>query len=88
MNESEALREIRRLGRTGLLIFSDHARDRMLQRDLGVPDVRNALRRATTVTRSLPDQASDWTAKGPDVFGDELTLGIVLRGGIIIVTVY
>ena len=37
---------------------------------------------------SRPDQASDWTAKGPDVFGDELTLGIVLRGGIIIVTVY
>jgi len=88
MNESEALLEIRRLARTGLLVFSRHARNRMLERRVKVLDVQHALRNATTVKRSAPDQASDWTTTGPDAAGDELALGVVLRGGIIVVTVY
>jgi hypothetical protein len=88
MNESEALREIRRVARTGLLIFTTHAELRMEQRRVSLPDVRHALRNATTVKRSAPDQASDWTTTGSDVGGDDLTLGIILRGGIIVVTVY
>jgi hypothetical protein len=55
---------------------------------VGLPDVRHALRNATTVKRSAPDQASDWTTIAPDAAGDELTLGVVLRGGIIVITVY
>jgi hypothetical protein len=88
MNESEALSEIRRVARTGLLIFTEHARDRMLQRDVSVPDVRHALSNASKVKRSAQDQASDWTTQGSDAFGDELTLGVVLSGGIIVITVY
>ena len=88
MNESEALREIRRVARTGLLIFTTHAARRMEQRRVSLRDVRHALRNAAAVKRSAPDQASDWTATGPDAVGDELRLGVVLRGGIIVVTVY
>jgi hypothetical protein len=39
-------------------------------------------------SRSALGQASDWTTKGPDAFGDELTLGVVLSGGVIVITVY
>jgi hypothetical protein len=88
MNESEARWEIRRLGPSGLLVFTEHARDRMLQRGVNVHDVRHALSNATTVDRSSLGQASDWTTKGPDAFGDELTLGVVLSGGVIVITVY
>ena len=88
MNESQALLEIRRVARTGLLVFTRLARNRMLERRVKVPDVRHALRHAITVKRSGPDQASHWTTTGPDAVGDELTLGVVLRGGIIVITVY
>lgn len=88
MNESEALREIRRVARTGLLIFTTHAEFRMEQRRVSMPDVRHALRNAAAVKRSATDQDSDWTTTGPDAGGDKLTLGIILRGGIIVVTVY
>ncbi|MBW2162656.1 MAG: DUF4258 domain-containing protein, partial [Deltaproteobacteria bacterium] len=71
MNESEALREIRRVARTGLIIFSPHAQRRMEERNVKFSDVRHALRNATRVTPSAPDQASDWTATGPDVAGEE-----------------
>ncbi|MBW2161954.1 MAG: DUF4258 domain-containing protein [Deltaproteobacteria bacterium] len=60
----------------------------MKQRRVSVRDVRHALRNAATVQRSAPDQASDWTTTGPDALGDELTVGVRLRGGIIVVTVY
>jgi len=88
MKESDALSEIRRVARTGLLILTQHAERRMEQRSVKVPDVRHALRNATLVRQSLPDQRSDWTTTGPDRAGDELTLGVVLRGGIIVITVY
>ena len=88
MNESEARREIRRVARTGLLILTTHAERRMEQRRVSLRDVQHALRHADTVKRSAPDQASDWTTTGPDAVGDDLTLGVVLRGGIIVVTVY
>ena len=88
MNESEALSTLRRLGGTGLLVFAEHARNRMLERRVKVSDVRHALSNATAITRSAPDQASDWTTTGPDAAGDALTLGVALRGGIVVVTVY
>jgi len=88
MNESEALRRIRHVARTGLIILSPHAQRRMQERNLQLADVRHALRNATGVERSALDQASDWTATGLDMTGEELTLAVILRGGILVVTVY
>lgn len=88
MNESEALLEIRRLARTGLIVLTKHARRRMYHRGVSPADIRRALRDVSRVRKSGVDQASDWTATGPDAAGDELTLGVVLRGGIIVITVY
>lgn len=88
MKHSEALREIRRVARTGLIVLSEHAQHRMHQRRVLFADVRCALRNAQTVNRSSADQASDWTATGPDTVGEQLTLGVILRGGIVVITVY
>jgi hypothetical protein len=88
MNEAEALREIRRVARTGLIILSPHAQRRMQTRNVRFSDVRHALQNATTVKRSTPDHASDWTATGPDLSGDELTAALILQGGVLVVTVY
>ncbi|MGB8221804.1 MAG: DUF4258 domain-containing protein [Polyangiales bacterium] len=88
MNESEALLEIRRLARTGLIIVTEHAQRRMHQRGVSPADVRRALRNVSRVTKSRVDQASDWTVTGPDASGDELTIGVVVRGGILVLTVY
>ena len=88
MNESEALREIRRVAGTGLIVLTRHARIRMDQRGVLPEDIRPALRDATRAQMSGVDHASDWTVTGRDRAGDELTLGVVLSGGIIIITVY
>lgn len=88
MNESEALRQVRHVARTGLIVLTKHARRRMYQRAVSPADVRSALRNATHVKMSAANQASDWTATGPDATGDDLSLGVVLRGGIIVITVY
>jgi hypothetical protein len=88
MNDSEALREIRRVARTGLIVLTKHARHRMYQRGVSPTDIRRALRDVSQVRKSGVDQTSTWTATGPDAVGDELTLGVVLRGGIIVITVY
>lgn len=88
MNESEALREIRRVARTGLIVLSPHAQRRLEMRNVRFSEVRHALRNATTVKRSASDHASDWTATGPDLAGEELTAAVILRGGVLVVTVY
>ena len=88
MNASQALQLFRRSGETCVLVFTRHARGRMLQRGVSVRDVRSALTNATTVRRSASNQRSDWTVEGPDTVGDDLTLGVILRGGVIVVTVY
>ena len=88
MNESEALREIRRVARRGLIILSGHAQLRMKQRNVQFADVRHALQGATRVARSASDQVSDWTATGPDIAGDELRVALIFQGGVLVVTVY
>ena len=76
------------MARAGLIVLSEHAQHRMHQRRVLFSDVRCALRNAKTVNRSSADQVSEWTATGPDTVGEELTLGVILRGGIIVITVY
>lgn len=88
MNESDALRAIRRIARTGLIILSRHAQSRMQKRNVRFSDVRYALRNVTTVKRSASDHASDWIATGPDLDGEELTAAVILQGGVLVVTVY
>jgi len=88
MKESDALSEIRRVARTGLIILSMHAQRRMKERNVQFADVRHALRNAARVKRSAFNQASDWTATGSDLAGEELTAAVVLRGGVLVVTVY
>jgi hypothetical protein len=46
------------------------------------------LRNATKVERSAPDQESEWTVSGPDAAGEELAAAVILRGGVLVVTVY
>lgn len=88
MNELAALREIRRVARTGLLVLTTHAQHRMEERRVSTDDVRLALLHASRVSKSRRDHASDWTVTGRDTDGDELTLGVILRGGIVVVTVH
>jgi hypothetical protein len=88
MKESEALREIRRVARTGLIILSPHTQRRMAERNVQLADIRHALRNAVRVERSTSGHASDWTVIGPDVAGAELAAAVILRGGVLVVTVY
>ena len=82
------LSEIRRLARSGLILLTDHARRRMYARGVLLADVRCALLNATALKKSAAEQASDWTVSGPDMDGDELTLGVVVSGGVVVITVF
>ena len=56
----------------------------MEQRNVSMKDIRYALRVATHV---LPYKF-DWRVPSVDVDGDELTLGVEINGGIVVITVF
>ncbi len=68
---------MRQIGQIVLLV------DRWIQRD-----IRCALANATSIRRSGRSRAYDWTVVGADLDGDELHLALIIKDGLLIITVY
>ncbi len=84
MTPQEALARVHEAGRSGIFSVHPHAETRMEQRNVSMKDIRYALRVATHV---LPYKF-DWRVPSVDVDGDELTLGVEINGGIVVITVF
>lgn len=85
MNASAALVEIRGFAAANRFRISRHAGERMVGRGVQYEDVRRAL---STARRCKAQDGDRWKVSGADVDGDELTLIVIIEGGVIVVTVY
>ena len=85
MQARTALDEIRGFATAGRYLLSGHAYERMNVRNVTEQDVRSALVNASGCS---PAECERWKVTGPDLYGDELTLVVVLDAGLLIVTVF
>jgi len=81
------LAEIKRLAELGRIVFTHHARLRMLDRGATVRDVRNALLCAEI---AVPQRERDnWRVEGGvDLDGDDLTVIVDLEADVVVVTLF
>jgi len=87
VGDAQALSEIKRLVRIGRVLYTQHARIRMIERGARRRDVENALLDATTATRQ--SDRDNWRVEGgADLDGDELTVIVALEADVVIVTVF
>lgn len=83
--ERRALHAVRGYAGANRIILSRHADRRMDQRGASYQDVRHALMNA----RACRDQGDGtWRVDGPDLDGDDLTLVVALRDGVLVVTLF
>lgn len=81
------LAEVHRAGRTGVYRMTSHADDRLRERRLSNKDLRNALRTATRC--AWQDVEQTWRVEGgTDVDGEPTTCAVVIRNGVLVVTIY
>jgi hypothetical protein len=87
VSDDRALVEIQRLAQLDRIVYSDHARTRMVQRNARPRDVRNALLTATAAVWQADRQ--NWRAvDGVDLDGDELTVVVDIWADLVVVTIF
>jgi hypothetical protein len=87
VNDAKALAEMQRLARLGRIVITPHADERMKDRNVTTPDVREALLTAR-VARPQKDRNNWCVEGGVDTEGDELTLICDLEADVIVVTLF
>lgn len=85
VSEPEILGTIRRLVSAGVVLYTDHARQRMWDRNVTLADVRHALIHAST---ALEQANGRWRIDGTDTDGDELTVVVLVHAGLVVITVF
>lgn len=89
-DELKTLALVKTLAAGNRFFLGDHARTRLAQRKLMVSDVRAALANATACLDQRDDAttAGDWKITGADLSGVELSCAVLLRGSVLVVTVF
>jgi hypothetical protein len=86
MDAGTALELVRTYAVAGRIVVTQHARERMHQRNVKYVDLCCAL---TSVHRCVAGAGADtWKVTGPDKDGDSLDVVVALEGGVIVVTVF
>ena len=88
MDSAEALRVIRGLARANRIRLTAHAEREAAECRARPEDIRCALVHGKSIRASGPGRASDWTVAGPDLDGDDLEIALIIRDGLLIITVY
>jgi hypothetical protein len=86
VDAAQALVVIRGYAAAGRLAYTHHALERMDQRNVSRADVVRALVNARSCRAG--ETVQKWIACGPDMDGDDLDVVLVIRAGLVIVTVY
>ncbi len=84
---SDALAEIKRLVELERVLYTQHARERMVERGATARDVRCALRSAK-LAKWQADRENWRVGGGVDLDGDELTVVVDLLADVIVVTLF
>lgn len=89
MTPHDALRDIKGYAGANRIQYSSHARDQMRARGAQREDVHRALATATSCTLSDDSTAEveRWIASGKDLDGEVLRPVVIIRDGLIVVTV-
>lgn len=89
-DELRTLAEIRGYAGANRVDITFHALRRLRQRGGGPADAICALTNATVCAGQRADatRAGDWKVTGPDTDGDELTCAVVLKDGVVVLTVF
>jgi Domain of unknown function (DUF4258) len=74
------------VARGRMLVYTQHALDRMARRNATRYDVRNALATCTTASASTDGPGRWKMTGGVDLDGDALSVVVALDGGVIVVT--
>ena len=90
-SNAEALKIIREITSDGIIIFSRHAKERMLERGYTSHDVEYILTHGKIVKQEFKNNTQTWTYKisGADLEGDNGTIivAIIKRMSAVIITV-
>ncbi|MEA3546844.1 MAG: DUF4258 domain-containing protein [Thermodesulfobacteriota bacterium] len=82
---------IREIVEDGEIIFSNHAKERMKERDYSTHDVEHILIRGEIINTEFKDKTQSWAykIKGDDLEGDEggVVTAIISRQACVIITV-
>ena len=89
MTPDEALRDIKGYAGANRITYSGHARDQMRARGAQREDVHHALSNATSCKLSDDSTAEveRWVANGKDLDGDVLRPVVIIKDGLLVVTV-
>ena len=85
MSPDDALVLIQEYGREENIFLTQHAIERMLERNVEMEDILRAIETATVCKHQ---EGSKWKVIGEDWFCDELTLIISIEGGNVVITLY
>ena len=89
MTPNEALRDIEGYAGANRIQYSGHARDQMRNRGAQRADVHHALSNASSC--KLSDDSTPtvqrWIAEGTDLDGEVLRPVVIIKGGLLVVTV-
>lgn len=86
MDASTALGLVRAYAVAGRIVVTQHAEERMRQRNVKKADLRCALINARGCVSGA--SADTWKVSGPDTDGDALDVVVALENGVIVVTVF
>lgn len=91
ISNTEALKIIREIASDGIIIFSHHAKERMIERGYTSHDVEYILMHGKIDKQEFQDKTQTWTYKisGADLEGDDGTIivAIIKRMSAVIITV-
>ena len=88
MDSEEALRVVRGLAKANRIRLTAHADREAAECGATREHIRCAIVNAKSIRASGPHRASDWTVVGPDLDGDDLALALIIKDGLLIITVY
>ena len=91
ISNAEALKIIREIASDGIIIFSNHAKERMMERGYTSHDVEYILAHGKIDKQEFKDNTQTWTYKisGADLEGDDgsIIVAIIKRMSAVIITV-
>lgn len=89
MTADEALRDIKGYAGANRITYSGHARGRMRERGAQREDIHHALSNATSCKLSNDSTAEvkRWVVEGKDLDGDALHPVVIIKDGLLVVTV-
>ena len=87
LSPRQAVERIRRLERDVGIVFTSHARQRLVQRKLSRRDIRHCLKYGRVVEHSKPSRLWRYKVRGSTVDGEPMSCVVEINGKLVLITV-